>query len=175
MPSGKLVKFGVWEDDKFIGTVIYGKGASPYLLNRYDLENTEGCELVRVAMTRHSIEVSRVISITIRMLKKSNPLLRIIVSFADPMEGHIGGIYKAGGWIYSGTMVRARYFRVRGKIVHQRSIGAKGIVQSLQAVREKLDPLAEEVWKDGKHRYLYPLDDRMKDQISKLAQPYPKS
>ena len=35
MPIGKLVKIGVWEDDKFIGVVIFGLGASaPLYQNR---------------------------------------------------------------------------------------------------------------------------------------------
>ena len=173
MPSFKLVTFGVWEDDKFIGAVIYGGGATPNLLKPYGLGQFEGCELVRVAMTKHKTPVSRVIAITLRMLRKSFPGLRLVVSFADPGEGHSGGIYKAGGWVYAGMMREARYFKVHGRVRHPRSIAAKGGIQSIQAVRAKFDPFASIVVKPGKHRYLMPLDDAMKAQVAPLAQPYP--
>ena len=29
LPIGKLVKIGVWEDDQFIGAVVFGYGANP--------------------------------------------------------------------------------------------------------------------------------------------------
>ena len=173
MPAFKLVTFGVWEDDKFVGTVIFGGGAPPNLLKPYGLGQFEGCELVRVSMTNHKTPVSRVIAITLRMLRKAFPGLRLVVSFADPSEGHSGGIYKAGGWIYTGTMQEARYFKINGKTVHPRSIGQKGVAQSIDAVRATFDPFATVIVKAGKHRYLMPLDDAMRERCAPLAQPYP--
>lgn len=173
MPTGKLVKFGVWENAEFVGAIIYGRGAAPNLLNQYGLTQMQGCELVRVAMTKHTVPVSRVLAITLRTMKRTQPGLRLVVSFADPDEGHVGGIYKASGWVYTGRMRPAKYFRILGKIVHPRSVGAKGVSQTINEVRRLLDPSAEEVWKDGKHRYLMPLDDKMRAAIEPLAQPYP--
>lgn len=173
MPTFKLVTFGVWEDDKFVGTVIFGSGATPNLLKPYGLGPFEGCELVRVSMTTHRTPVSRVIAIALRMLRKAFPGLRLVVSFADPSEGHSGGIYKAGGWIYAGTMRDARYFKIKGKTVHPRSVGQKKVAQTIEAVRATFDPFASTVMKPGKHRYLMPLDDAMREQIAPLAQPYP--
>ena len=173
MPSFKLSCLGVWEDGKFVGTVIFGGGATPQLLKPYGLGLFEGCELVRVAMTTHKTPVSRVLAIALRMLKKTYPGLRLVVSFADPAEGHAGGIYKAGGWIYTGTMGKATYFKIHGKIRHPRSVVQKGSENSLAAVRRNFDPNATAVVKEGKHRYLMPLDDAMRKQVAPLAQPYP--
>jgi hypothetical protein len=106
IPACKLFKLGVWEDEKFIGAVIFSRGASPFLLKKYDLKQTEGCELTRVALKEHQTPVSRIVAIAIKILKKKNPGLRIIISFADPERGHHGGIYQAGGWIYTGTSGR---------------------------------------------------------------------
>lgn len=173
MPTFKLVTFGVWEDDKFVGTVIFGGGATPNLLKPYGLGPFEGCELVRVSMTTHRTPVSRVIAIALRMLRKAFPGLRLVVSFADPTEGHSGGIYKAGGWIYTGTMGDARYYKINGRIWHPRSVVQKGCSNSLEAVQKFFSPTATAVIKAGKHRYLMPLDDAMREQIAPLAQPYP--
>jgi len=115
MPKSKLVKIGVWEDAFFIGAVIFGLGATSGLVNPYGLSPTQGCELVRIALTKHKTEVSRIVSIAIRMLKRSNPNLRLIVSFADPEHQHHGGIYQAGGWLYVGKSTASEEYIVNGK------------------------------------------------------------
>lgn len=70
IPAGKLVKVGVWENDKFIGVVLFGRGANQNLSNAYGLPQDEACELVRIALTKHGTPVSKVMAIAIRFLKK---------------------------------------------------------------------------------------------------------
>ena len=53
VPVGKLVKIGAWEDNKFIGVVLFGRGANQHLGKPYNLEQTECVELVRIALNRH--------------------------------------------------------------------------------------------------------------------------
>lgn len=172
VPAGKLVKFGVWENGKFIGAVIYGRGATPNLGRPYGLEQTEICELVRVALDKHVTPVSQIVSETLRQLRQSNPGLRLVVSFADPDQGHSGGIYKAGNWLFTGTSAPAKFFRIYGKKTHPRSVGAMGGIQSIEWVRANVDPNAEIILTQGKLRYLYPLDKQMRRVISKIALPY---
>jgi len=172
VPAGKLVKFGVWENETFIGAVIFGRGATPHLGSPYQLEQTQLCELVRVALDNHEAPVTQIVAEAIRQLKTSNPGLRLIVSFADPDEGHHGGIYQAGNWLYNGTSPSARFFKIKGKKTHPRSVGAMGGVQSLEWVQANLDPRAEIIVTAPKLRYLYPLDKPMRRKIAKLALPY---
>lgn len=163
----------MWENDAFIGAVIYGRGAAPALMSPYGLTQSQGCELVRVALTDHDAPVSQIVAETLRQLRRANPGLRLVVSFADPVEGHKGGIYQAGNWTYTGTMVDKHYFVVNGRTMHPRSVGAAGWVQSLPWLREHVDPDAHTVEKPGKHRYVMPLDRAMRRKIQPLAQPYP--
>ena len=173
MPAGKLITFGVWENNSFIGTVIFGRGAAPALMSPYGLTQAQGCELVRVALTCHEAPVSQIVAATLRQLRDANPGLRIVVSFADPAEGHKGGIYQAGNWTYTGTMEDKQYFVVNGKAMHPRSVGAAGWVQSLAWLRNHVDPKADVVEKPGKHRYVMPLDRAMRRKLQPLAKPYP--
>lgn len=175
VPAGKLVKFGVWENDQFIGAVIFGRGATPHLGSPYGLDQTGLCELVRVALNKHQAPVSQIVSEAIRQLKQSNPGLRLIVSFADPDEGHHGGIYQAGNWIYNGTSPSARFFKIKGKKTHPRSVGAMGGIQSLEWIKANLDSNAEIIVTAPKLRYLYPLDKPMRRKIAKLALPYERA
>jgi hypothetical protein len=173
LPVGKLVKVGAWENGKFIGVVLFGRGATPNLGKPYGLNQDECVELVRIALTQHHSAVSKIAAIAIKFLKKMNPKLRLIVSFADQSQGHHGGIYQAGNWIYTGVGSPAKFYMIKGKLTHPRSIGAKGLVQNIHGAKQ-LDPKATVVEVLGKHRYLMPLDNEMRNSIMKLSLPYPK-
>ncbi len=167
MPAGKLVKVGVWEDRIFIGCVFFSRGANNTLVSPYRLKQVECCELTRIALHQHQTPVSRIAAIAIKMLLKTSPNLRLIISFADPEQSHVGGIYQAGNWVYIGNTHSADEYIVRGKRMHGRSMRAlydthigKDFIKIIKG--------------SSKYRYLYPLDDAMRQQIAPLAKPYPK-
>lgn len=167
LPAGKSVKVGVWEDAKFVGCVFFSLGANPHLASPYGLKKTEACELTRVALNKHKTPVSRVISIAIRMLKQSSPGLRLIVSYADDGQGHHGGIYQAGNWLFVGTHSGERNVILRnGKRVHPR--------QAYSLYGTTRPEGSSTVKASSKHKYLMPLDDEMRKQIEPLRKPYPK-
>lgn len=175
MPKSKLVKVGAWENNQFVGCVIYGYGATPEIGKPYHLKQTEVCELVRVALNHHTSSTSRILAISLRMLKKQSPELRLVVSFADSAQGHHGGIYQASNWIYTGSE-NYHVYRVNGELVHPRSLHLKYGVggQSIAWLQEHVDPNAERVITEKKHKYVMPLDEDMRAQIAPLAKPYPK-
>jgi len=175
MPKSKLAKFGAWEDGEFIGTIIYGVGATGDLVKGYGLDKIEGCELVRVALRKHSTPVSKLVAISLRMLKKAQPGLRLVVSFADPEHGHVGGIYQAGNWVFAGTTMASDEYIVNGKRWHGRAFRAsKPAHLTTKQAAAVLDPNFQTIKGSVKYRYLYPLDDAMRKQIEPLRQPYPK-
>ena len=53
MPVGRSTYIGVWEDKRFVGVVIFGRGASPHLGTAYQLTPMECVELTRVALRDH--------------------------------------------------------------------------------------------------------------------------
>lgn len=176
IPKSKLVKIGAWENGVFIGVVIFSYGATPQIGSPYRLKQTQVCELTRVALKSHKNSVSKILSIAIKFLKKANPGLRLIVSYADQDMNHHGGIYQATNWVYEGIVnVGTRSaFIIRGKKTHPRTIGLMGGIQSLKWVQKHLDSNATEFFTRGKHKYLMPLDDEMRRQIEPLRKPYPK-
>ena len=176
IPKSKLVKIGAWEDGNFIGVVIFSYGATPQIGSPYKLKQIEICELTRVALREHITPVSKILSICLKMLKKKEKGLRLIVSFADGEQNHLGIIYQATNWIYAGKTKPGRVgFFAKGKKIHTRTIGSMpGGVQSLSWVKQHLDKNATEWIGVEKHRYLMPLDDEMRKQIEPLRKPYPK-
>jgi hypothetical protein len=167
-PSGS-VRYGAWEDGRFVGAVVFGRGASPTLLPSFGLDQTEGAELVRVALREHDAWVSQVVSRAVRLLRATNPGLRLLVSFADPARGHHGGIYQAMNWIYTGTShVDRQYVDVEtGRAYHPRWRRTRypDLIESGLLVAVPVP---------GKHRYVLPLDRRMRRQLAPMAQPYPR-
>jgi len=161
MTKSRNNNIGVWEDGQFIGAVIFGYSISPQIGKAFGLEQTQLTELKRVALRSHITPVSRIISISLMMLKKKNPGLRLVVSFADSEQGHNGGIYQAGNWIYIGSSQ-----------VEQRFIGGKWR-NDVPANRMKLANVIKRL-APPKYKYLYPLDDEMRKQIEPLRKPYPK-
>ena len=179
MPMPPLVRIGVWESGLFIGSVLFSRGASMNLLKPYGLGTVDGCELTRVALRRHFSPVSRIVSIALGMLKKNNPGLRLVISYADPAQKHLGQIYQAGNWIYTGTSNpdRAWVDRKTGKRYHARLVCENG-----SGYRRQFGKLARSISSrdmrriktPGKHRYLMPLDAEIRARILPLAKPYPK-
>ena len=176
LPPPPHVRVGAWEDGTFIGLVLFSRGATPELLRPYGLAADEGCELVRVALSAHATPVSRIVAVAMKFLRRQCPGLRLVVSFADPHEGHHGGIYQAGGWTCSGmTAPSVEYIGPDGKRWHGRMVSPSGVKKVYGQLRRVLRPdQCTRVERPGKHRYLMPLDDAMRAQIAPLAKPYPK-
>lgn len=131
MPMPPLVRVGVWEGGKFIGCVLFGRGANASLGSPYGLNQTQCAELVRVAMTTHVVPVTRVVALAIKFLAKHSPGLRLVVSFADPSRGHHGGIYQGGE------------LDVRRHVVARMGVSARRTVEALardawRCVRQRL-------------------------------------
>lgn len=176
MPKAKLVRVGAWEDRRFIGVVLFGSGAGNSTNgSQYGLATSgQVAELVRVALRDHQTPVSRIVAIALRFLRKVNPDLRLVVSFADTAQGHHGGIYQAGNWLYTGITSGDREFHVNGQILHPKAVYMRKWVQSETWLRENIDPAARLVKTPGKHRYLMPLDDDIRSRLQPLVKPYPK-
>lgn len=174
MPTGKLVKFGVWEAGTFIGTVLYGRGANNRAMEAFGLDAVEGCELVRVALRDHVTPVSQIVAVALSALRRQSPGLRLVVSYADPDQGHHGGIYQAGNWLYLARSQAQRGLVIGGREVHKRtadSLYGTASPERLRAITGKAVEWGPMRWK---HVYVYPLDKGMRRRLSRLAQPYPQ-
>lgn len=173
LPVVKLIKFGVWENNKFIGVVIFSRGANPNIGKSYNLDQTEICELTRVALNNHKNPATKIISICLKQLRKANTGLKMVVSYSDMNQNHYGIIYQAGNWVYTGAK-NEKYLKINSKIMHPRSVGAKYGTRHLEWIKKNIDPDASKVNSMDKYKYLYPLTKEMKKQIEPLKKPYPK-
>lgn len=175
MPAGKMVIFGVWENDKFIGVIIYSKGSNNNQTKFYNLEHTEICELTRIALNKHNENVSKMISISLKLLKKLCPKLKLVFSYAYKDQNHSGAIYKASNFLYLGdNFGKTSSFIINNKKVHRRTVNSilnkKNISASLENVKKYLDPNAKYFIPKGKHLFVYILDKNDKQLYNRIKQ-----
>jgi hypothetical protein len=145
-----------------IGVVTYGMPASPSLCVGVCGEEWKDkvLELNRLCCDSRENLASYLVGTSLRMLPK--PL--IIVSYADTAQGHVGYIYQATNFIYTGLSAkRTDVFNPLGK--HSRH--TEGLDTSIRQDRSR------------KHRYIY-ICAHKRDKKTILgalnykAEPYPK-
>src|SRR5262252_3045954 len=175
LPCSKTARLGVWEDDKFIGAVVFAWGANRHLAGEYKLKMTECAELCRIALNRHTTPVSRIISIAVKMLKRGMPGIRLLVSYADLNKGHEGKIYQASNWLFVGETGYEAGITLKGKLTHRRTINSKYGTSDIAWLRQHVDSCASRHEGKPKYKYLLPLDDEIAERIRLLAKPYPNA
>lgn len=170
------VAFNVYEDGEWCGVIVYGYGANPHIAAIYDKWPGQVLELVRVALNGKQKITSECVALSLKELKKYCPLVDLVVSYADVDQGHVGTIYQATNWIYVGLMNEGTRsdFIIKGKSMHPRSVGAKEWKVSLEWIRTNIDKNATQNITKGKHKYIYPMNKKMRKKVKDLAQEYPK-
>lgn len=166
---------GVYEAERFIGVIAFGRGATPKIGHPYGLEQGEVCELVRIALARHRTPVSRLVAVALRMLRRRCPGVRLVISYAAAEEGHHGGVYQAGGWIYEGP-VESYAYDIGGVRTHGRSVSSRygrGAANETW-LRKNVHRDVQRVNGLIRHKYLMPLDPGLVDALRARARPYPK-
>ena len=172
VPASKLIKFGVWENNVFKGCVVFGGGANKFISSPYGLQTGEVCELVRVALRQHDNPVTKIVSICLKLLKKHYPKLKLVISYADENQGHVGGIYKAGNWIYTGEFANERGIMFLGKLKHRRTINQRYGSSKIEYLKT-IDPNVSVLKGKSKHKYIYPLDSSIKKDLLSLSRTFP--
>ena len=100
--------------------------------------------------------------------------LRFLVSYADPSQGHIGTIYQAAGWLYTGLSQPTPLYDIGdGRARHSRSFSqVYGTRSARHFAKEGVS--VSRVPVSAKHRYVRFLDQRWADRLRVPVLPYPK-
>lgn len=176
VPSAQYA-YNVYNDNgEWCGVIIFGSGANFNLAKSVGLMAGEVLELVRVALNGKQPCTSQCVAAALKRVHIDAPQIKMIVSFADMDQSHIGTIYQATNWIYLGDMQCGEYgvFIIRGVKMHPKSVYAKGWKQSLPWLRENVDPCAEQLRTKGKRKYIFVFDKKLRKEWQKKALPYPK-
>ena len=168
--------YNVYFNGEWCGVILFGTGANNHIGEPYGLAQGEAIELVRIAMNGKQGNVTKPLSIALKLIKKDCPAVKLIVSYADVDQKHVGAIYQASNWVYEGlfNVGTVSGYMIKGKKVHNKTIYGYGVKKNLENVRRHIDPNAEAFVTKGKHKYLYAISNDMVKLIQGLRKPYPK-
>ena len=142
--------FGLFEKSNLIGVVTYGIPASPSLCVGVCGKEHSGKvrELNRLCLQDNYKNYSSfLISKSLKMLKKP----KIVVSYADTSQGHVGYVYQATNFLYTGISAKRTEWRIKGSNLHSKTITEQSTLEERQKNPQKY----ETVDRPRKHRYIY--------------------
>jgi hypothetical protein len=167
--------FALIEDGHIQGVVVFGQPSPPIQLHAFKDRDFRIYELARlVVQTRTRNAASFLVGRSLQML----PSPCAVVSYADGAMGHVGYIYQATNWLYTGaTLSKDVLYMVDGKPMHALSLtSTRGITAPRAWARENG---IEIIKPHPKHRYFMVTGNRRQkaDMLSRLKYPvlpYPK-
>ena len=171
-----MFAFGLYEDGQIVGVVTYGIPASPSLcMGICGQEYSDKVlELNRLClMDNYKNQSSFLIANSIKLLPKPS----IVVSYADTEQGHVGYVYQATNFLYTGLSANRVDWTIKGQEHKHSKTISDGM--SLDAMKEKYGDDFYYVQRSRKHRYIYFHGTKTDKKIllSKLnyeIEPYPK-
>ena len=174
-PGGTKLSFGVYLDARLLGALTFGVG--PYL--GYKLVKDASPDDV-VTLTRLWLSdglpknsESRVIGIVLRSLRKETSL-KFVLAYSDPAAGHVGTIYQATNWLYTGLSSATPLYDIGDGIMHHsRSLAHQLGSHSIRYLTYR-GIVVKTVPQMAKHRYIYFLDDSWRTRLLVPVLPYPK-
>ena len=167
--------FGLYVDRMLCGIVTYGSLPTPQVKNGAFVDpNIELIELNRLCI---DTDLKNAASILVGRSLKLLPGPMTVISYADSGQGHVGYIYQATNFLYTGAVTaHDSEYLVDGKKVHPRTLAARGISNPVGWSKEQG---VERVKALPKHRYIYFVGTRreckyMRQCLVYSISPYPK-
>lgn len=172
-----MYAFGLFHNNEMIGVCTFGMPPNNMLncKNLFDKKvDVDVIELNRLCVENGSPKNSSSILVSGSLNLLPKPIC--IVSYADINQGHIGYIYQATNWIYTGVSSKdTRIFNsLTGELSHRKTIF--NIYGSTSNLPDHFSKVKEE---HGKHRYFYFLGNKNQVRQMRLnlkydTLPYPK-
>lgn len=167
------------ETGQMVGTVVYGKPASPSLCKGIAgaEESSKVMELTRlwIADTTPKNAESFLIGQSLKMLP---PEYDIIVSFAEIQAGHVGTVYQATNWLYTGKSDRHVEWKLDG-VSGKHSRHLLDEYGGVNKAKEVLGDRLVRAERPRKHRYIMLRGSKARkrellDKLRYQVLPYPK-
>ena len=108
-------------------------------------------------MSYHEIQNPTLLACTLRHSKK-NTSLKFVVTYSDPAAGHLGTIYQATNWLYTGLSSATPLYDIGDGILHHSRSLAHGLGTHSIRYLASQGISVKTVPQSAKHRYIYFLD-----------------
>jgi hypothetical protein len=173
--------FGLYYNNELCGVVTYGTPPSAPLKRGVagDEYKQDVIELNRLCLLyNRKNEASVLVGRSLKLLPRN----KIVVSFADTSQGHLGYVYQATNFLYCGLSAKRTDWKIKGKEhLHGQTIADefRGVKNRAQAMREKYGDDFYLAHRPRKHRYIFIVGSKgYKKRVTKALKykilPYPK-
>lgn len=166
--------YGLFDEGLMVGVVTYGKPSSHPQRTGVcgDSLSKHVLELNRLCLTNNKKnEASQLVSASLKMLPKP----AIILSYADPEQGHVGYIYQATNFIYCGLTAKRTDWMVKGlEHLHGQTIADRYRYhpKPSEAIRAEHGDNFYLKDRPRKHRYIYFTGSKTQRKVFKKALRY---
>jgi hypothetical protein len=175
LPGCTKLCFGVFSGNRLMGAVTFGAGPANAFRVVEGASIDDCLTLTRLWLSNELPRnaESRVIGICLRCLKKFTGV-KFVLTYADPVYGHVGTIYQATGWLYIGlSEATPKYDVGDGMARHSRSL-IHAFGSHSRKYLEDHGIQVKMVPQVPKHRYIQFLDDSYRARLKAPVLPYPK-
>ena len=175
LPGGTYLAFGTFVGTRLLGAVSLGVGPfnSPSLVARAEADDCLTLTRLWVSDDLPKNSESKILGIVLRNLRRYTDL-KFVLTYADPTQGHLGTIYQATNWIYTGLSNPTPLYDLGdGRLRHCRSVSASLGTRSVRHLSDNGVPIRL-VPQAAKHRYIYFIDPSWRPQLRVSVLPYPK-
>ena len=172
-----ILSYSVFNDkNEWCGVIVYGPSSNRFAHKEYGINQNECIELLRMALNGKQESTSKAMALSLKLIKKNAPLVKIIVSYADNNVNHIGTIYQATNFYYIGqsSMDNRSGILIDGKPSSYRGFQKRYGTTSFEKLKEILGNRIEFIKPKTKNKYIYPIDKALVTMCKQLAKPYPK-
>ena len=172
--------FGGYIGSELVGIVTYGTPMSSPLRDGVCGKQYAHCvlELNRLCCENKPNYASQLVGKSLKMLPKPS----VVVSYADTNQGHVGYVYQATNWLYTGLSAKRTDWKIKGlEHLHGGTVAdmSRGAENRVEYMRQRFgdDFYLED--RPRKHRYIFFCGNKYqkRDMLSALMYPvceYPK-
>jgi len=149
--------FGLFKENELVGVITYGTPPSAPLRRGVAGDEYKNIilELNRLCLLyNRKNEASYLVSQSLRQLPKP----RVVVSFADTEQGHVGYVYQACNFLYCGLSAKRTDWKIKGKEkLHGQTVADefRGQKNRSGLMRDKYGSDFYLAPRPRKHRYIY--------------------
>lgn len=172
-----ILSYSVFNDkNEWCGVIVYGPSSNPNGHNDFKVNKNECIELLRMALNGKQESTSKAMALSLRLLKKNAPMVKIIVSYADNNVNHVGTIYQATNFYYVGQslMDMRSGILIDGKPASYRGFHKRYGTTSLTKLKEILGNRIQFIKPKTKNKYIYPIHKSLVAMCKEMSKPYPK-
>ena len=174
------LNLGFYVDGKLNTVISFGQSATPKMAESLPGKYWELIRLFSFDWAGKNME-SYCIGMAMKHIQKNYSHIKVLISFADPEQGHYGTIYQATNWLYCGSTDKTGGYQYYfdGDWQHPRTTVSKYGTREHNEIL-KMYPDVKHRMVPAKHRYIYIITKNRKERKELLKNlkyeilPYPK-